>query len=143
MTQKTQLIIKKNGVESNSVALHHAQKSKFIAEEGMQVSLVDAESGQSVTNLQAKKSGNDLLIASESGEEFLIIEDYYAVENIEIGTATEAGFVEFSPIESSVVDAAGLASESTYTPLITNMLNNAVVAESAAITTMGISNTAL
>lgn len=98
MTQKTQLIIKKNGVESNSVALHHAQKSKFIAEEGMQVTLVDAESGQPVTKLQAKKLSNDLFIASESGEEFLIIEDYYAVEHIKIGSAIEARFVEFSPI---------------------------------------------
>ncbi|EGK15390.1 hypothetical protein HMPREF9373_0131, partial [Psychrobacter sp. 1501(2011)] len=142
MAQKTQLVIKKNNAELNSVILENTQKSKFTATEDMQISLVDAETGRPVTNLKAKKVGNDLIVASDSGEEFLTIEDYYALENVEIGTMTDVGFVEFKSIESSAVEATGIAtSQSSYTPLIIDMLNGPATVESTA--TAGFSNKAL
>ena len=142
MVQKIQLIIKKNNTELSSAILEGSQKSKITATEGTQISLVDAKTGRPITNLQAKKVGNDLVVASDSGEEFLTIEDYYALENVEIGTMTDVGFVEFKSIESGAVEATGIAtSQSSYTPLIIDMLNGPAAVESTA--TAGFSNNAL
>ncbi|WP_201544891.1 tandem-95 repeat protein [Psychrobacter sp. H7-1] len=140
MNQKTQLIINKIDSDSKSVILDYGQTGKIFATNNMKISLVDAESGKPITNLKAKKSGDNLVIANESNEDILTIENYYVVDNVEIGTMTDAGFIEFTPIDSnaSVVETV---SETSYTSLVAEMLNTSVAAESGLLT--GISNTAL
>uniref|UniRef100_A5WEM5 Putative outer membrane adhesin like protein n=1 Tax=Psychrobacter sp. (strain PRwf-1) TaxID=349106 RepID=A5WEM5_PSYWF len=140
MNQKTQLIINKIDSESKSVILDYGQTGKIVATNNMKISLVDAESGKPITNLKAKKSGDNLVIANESNEDILTIENYYVVDNVEIGTMTDAGFIEFTPIDSNA-SVVGTVSETSYTSLVAEMLNTSVAAESGLLT--GISNTAL
>ncbi len=124
---KAKITIKQNNVTTNEIALEPTQTAKVVAAENMQVSLLDIETGKPITKLQAKNSGNDLVIADESGEEILTIENYYSFDNIEVGTLTNESFVRFATVDPASGKAISLVSETSYTPLVTDMLGNASV----------------
>lgn len=124
---KAKITIKQNNVTTNEVALEPTQTAKIAATENMQVSLSDIETGKPITKLQAKKSGNDLVIADESGEQILTIENYYSFDNIEVGALTNESFVRFAAVDPASGKAISLVSETSYTPLVTDMLGNASV----------------
>ena len=100
MAQATQLILQKDNVNLINQVLSSNQPTKIVAEEGMQIALVDAKTGQAAKNLKAKKIADDLLIADENGETLLTIEDYYLTDDIQLGTVSDTGFVEFDYVSS-------------------------------------------
>ena len=125
MTQTTQLVLQKDNVNLINQVLNSNQPTKIAAEEGMQIALVDAKTGQAAKNLKAKKIADDLLIADENGETLLTIEDYYLTDNIELGTVSDTGFVEFDYVSAETGATTQLASETSYTTLVSEMLGDA------------------
>ena len=141
MKFKTKITIKQNNITTNEVVLEPIQTAKVAAAENMQVSLSDIETGNPITKLQAKKSGNDLVIADESGRELLTIENYYSFNNIEVGTLTNESFVKLTAVDPVNGETVSSISETSYTPLIADMLDNATI--DATTATNGLSNGAL
>ncbi|MBO1531807.1 hypothetical protein J3492_11370, partial [Psychrobacter sp. F1192] len=124
MAQATQIILQKDNVNLISQVLNSNQPTIIAAEEGMQISLVDAKTGQPAKKLKAKKVADDLLIADENGEALLTIEDYYLTDNIEIGTVSDSGFVEFDYVSAETGVTTQIASETSYTTLVSEMLGD-------------------
>ncbi|MGP9547088.1 tandem-95 repeat protein [Psychrobacter sp. AOP7-D1-21] len=125
MAQATQLILQKNNVNLINQVLNSNQPTKIAAEEGMQITLVDAKTGQPAKKLQAKKVADDLLIADENGEVLLTIEDYYLTDNVALGTVSDVGFVEFDYVSTETGTTTQVASETSYTTLVSEMLGDA------------------
>jgi len=125
MSQTIQLAVHKNNVNLVNQVLNSNQPTKIAAEEGMKISLVEAKTGQPAKKLKAKKVADDLLIADENGETLLTIEDYYLTNNIELGTVGDSGFVEFDYISAETGVTTQVASETSYTTLVSEMLGDA------------------
>ncbi len=125
MSQIIQLAVQKDNVNLINQALNSNQPTKIAAEEGMKISLVEAKTGQPAKKLKAKKVADDLLIADESGETLLTIEDYYLTNDIQLGTVSDSGFVEFDYVSSETGVTSQIASESSYTTLVSGMLSDA------------------
>ncbi|MBA6243144.1 MULTISPECIES: tandem-95 repeat protein [unclassified Psychrobacter] len=136
MAQATQLILQKNNADLVNQVLNSNQPTKIVAEEGMQITLIDSKTGQPAKKLQAKKVADNLLIADENGEALLTIEDYYLTDNITLGTVSDIGFVEFNYVSAETGATTQIASETSYTTLVSEMLGDASLIE-------GISNGAL
>ena len=124
MTQTIQLAVQKDNVNLINQALNSNQPTKIAAEEGMKISLVEAKTGLPAKKLKAKKVDDDLLIADENGETLLTIEDYYLTDNIQLGTVGDSGFVEFDYVNSETGVTSQIASETSYTTLVSEMLSD-------------------
>ncbi|RVU80703.1 tandem-95 repeat protein, partial [Leucothrix sargassi] len=124
MKQTTQLVLQKHNVNLINQVLNSNQPTKIAAEEGIKIALVDAKTGQAAKNLKAKKIADDLLIADENGETLLTIEDYYLTDDIQLGTVSDTGFVEFAYVSSETGVTSQIASETSYTTLISGMLTD-------------------
>ncbi len=124
MIQTTQVILQKDNVNLVNQVLSSNQPTRIAAEEGMQISLVDAKTGQPAKKLKAKKVADDLLIADEEGETLLTIEDYYITDNIQLGTVSDSGFVEFDYASSETGVTSEIVSETSYTTLVSEMLSD-------------------
>ncbi|WP_250162887.1 hypothetical protein [Psychrobacter sp. WY6] len=59
MTQTTQLVLQKDNVNLINQVLNSNQPTIIAAEEGMQIALVDAKTGQPAKKLKAKKVADD------------------------------------------------------------------------------------
>ena len=125
MTQTTQLVLQKDNVNLINQVLNSNQPTIIAAEEGMQIALVDAKTGQPAKKLKAKKVADDLLIADENGETLLTIEDYYLTDDIQLGTVSDSGFVEFDYVSFETGVTSQIASETSYTTLVSEMLSDA------------------
>jgi len=124
MTQTTQLVLQKDNVNLSNQVLNSNQPIKIVAEAGIKIALVDAKTGQAAKNLKAKKIADDLLIADENGEALLTIEDYYLTDDIQLGTVSDTGFVEFDYVSSETGVTSQIASETSYTTLVSGMLTD-------------------
>ncbi|WP_198328904.1 tandem-95 repeat protein [Psychrobacter faecalis] len=124
MTQTIQLAVQKDNVNLINQALNSNKPTKIAAEEGMKISLVEAKTGLPAKKLKAKKVDDDLLIADENGETLLTIEDYYLTDNIQLGTVGDSGFVEFDYVNSETGVTSQIASETSYTTLVSEMLSD-------------------
>ena len=124
MTQTIQLAVQKDNVNLINQALNSNQPTKIAAEEGMKISLVEAKTGLPAKKLKAKKVDDDLLIADENGETLLTIEDYYLTDNIQLGTVGDSGFVEFDYVNYETGVTSQIASETSYTTLVSEMLSD-------------------
>ncbi|MGP9557633.1 tandem-95 repeat protein [Psychrobacter sp. AOP7-A1-24] len=125
MAQATQIILQKNNIDLVNQVLNSNQPIKITAEEDMQITLVDAKTGQPAKKLQAKKVADDLLIADENDEALLTIEDYYLTDNVALGTVSDVGFVEFDYLSAETGATTQVASETSYTTLVSEMLGDA------------------
>ncbi|MBH0006506.1 tandem-95 repeat protein, partial [Psychrobacter sp. SWN149] len=124
MTETTQLVLQKDNVKLINQVLNSNQPTNIVAEEGMQIALIDAKTGQPTKKLKAKKVADDLLIADENGETLLTIEDYYLTDDVQLGTISDSGFVEFNYVNSETGITSQTVSETSYSTLVSEMLGD-------------------
>ncbi|MBU5616083.1 tandem-95 repeat protein, partial [Psychrobacter sp. TAE2020] len=125
MTQVIQLVVQKNGSNQLAQVLSSIKPTKVSMEEGMKIILTESKTGQLPSNIKAKKIDNNLQIADENDNILLTLEDYYTTENIQLGTVTESGFVEFNYVNPDTGAISGVASESSYKTLVSEMISDA------------------